>query len=159
MASLRRSSTTPIIALLLVLSGCSTVLAPVRKASHLSGQITLDVTIDPAANNNAALAVDLVTVSDKKVLTEVSAFPSAVWFAKRKDYVRLHSKQMHVYSWEWVPGQQVVSMKIPQTALADGILLFANYAVPGSHSVVLPKSGVVRIDLGPEDLQLLSPAK
>jgi type VI secretion system protein len=159
MARLRLYSTATILALLLVVSGCSSVTSPLRKASHLSGQITLDVTIAPAANNDAPIAVDMVAISDKKILTEVSTFPAAAWFAKRKDYVRLHSKEVRVYSWEWVPGQQVVSIKIPETALADGVILFANYASPGAHSVMLPKSGIVRIDLGPEDLQLLPASK
>jgi type VI secretion system protein len=136
--------------------GCSAVTQPLRKASHLSGQIILDASIAPDANQNMPVAVDIVTIDDKKTLAEVSAFTAQTWFDKRTAYLRMHPTALHVSSWEWIPGQQLASIKIPQTAVADGILLFANYSTAGDHNAVLPRSGTVRIEFGPKDFKILS---
>lgn len=138
-----------------LLCGCSSILKPVRKVSHLSGEVSIDVTIDADANQNTPVAVDILAVTDAKTLKDISAMSAQAWFQKRANYVRLHPSQLHVYSWEWVPGQEVAPLKIPQAALASGIILFAAYASPGEHSSVLPKSGVVRIELGPKDFKIL----
>jgi len=138
------------------LFGCSALIAPIRKAPGLSGQISLAVTIDPGANNDSPLAVDVLAIDDKKMLVELSAFTAHDWFLKRKDYLRLHPSAIKTYSWEWAPGEQIVSIKIPQTTRADGVLLFANYSGKGTHSTVLPKSGTVRIECGADDFKVLS---
>ena len=132
--------------------GCSSI----RKVSHLSGKITLDAMVAPDANQNMPVAVDIVMVDDKKTLAEVSAFTAQAWFDKRTTYLRMHPTTLHVSSWEWIPGQQLASIKIPQTAVADGILLFANYSTAGDHNAVLPRSGTVRIEFGPKDFKILS---
>jgi type VI secretion system protein len=138
-----------------LLGGCSSILKPVRKVSHLSGEVSVDVSVDPDANQNMPVAVDILTVDDARTLKEISAMSAQAWFQKRANYVRLHPSELHVYSWEWVPGQEVAPLRIPQAALASGIILFAAYASPGEHSSALPKSGVVRIQLGAKDFKIL----
>ncbi|WP_433964481.1 hypothetical protein [Tunturiibacter gelidiferens] len=129
---------------------------PLRKVSHVSGQMTLDAMVAPDANQNMPVAVDVVMIDNKKTLAELSTFTAHAWFDKRTDYLRMHPNALHVSSWEWIPGQQLASIKISQTAAANGILLFANYSTAGDHNAVLPRSGTVHIEFGPKDFKILS---
>jgi type VI secretion system protein len=129
---------------------------PLKKVSHDGGQMTLDARVAPDANQNMPVAVDVVTIDNKKTLAELSTFTAQSWFDKRTDYLRMHPKTLHVSSWEWVPGQQLASIRISQTAAADGILLFANYSTAGDHNAILPRSGIVHIEFGPKDFKILS---
>ena len=128
---------------------------PVRSASHTTGGINLNVTLDAEVNNNSPVAVDVVLVSDKTMLKELSALTAKAWFEKRKTLLRMHPSEIHVSSWEWIPGQEVDSLKIPHTGIADGVLLFANYAAAGDHSTVLPRNGTIDIAFGPKDFKIL----
>lgn len=139
----------------LVLLGCSAVMKPVRSASHTTGGINLNVTLDPEVNDNSPVAVDVVLVSDKGILKELSALTAQAWFEKRKTLLRMHPSEIHVSSWEWVPGQEVATLKIPRTGIADGVLLFANYTSTGDHSSVLPRNGTIDIAFGPKDFEIL----
>jgi type VI secretion system protein len=127
-----------------------------RKVSHVGGQMTLDASVAPDANQNMPVAVDVVAIDNKKTFAELSTFTAQAWFDKRTDYLRRHPKTLHVFSWEWIPGQQLASMKISQTAAANGILLFANYSTAGDHNAVLPRNGTVHIEFGPKDFKILS---
>ena len=141
------------------LTGCASIIRPVRKTAHLSGQLTLYVTVNPDANNDAPIAVDVVAVDDPKLLAEVSALTADVWFSKRRDIDKLHPGVLHVHSWEWVPGEQVPTAIVPATAVAAGVLLFAHYSTPGSHAAALPQSGEVRISFVAADFALIPPPK
>jgi type VI secretion system protein len=138
-----------------VLTGCSAVMKPVRNASHTTGGINLNVTLDPEVNDNSPVAVDVVLVSDKSVLKELSALTAQAWFGKRTTLLRMHASEIHVTSWEWVPGQEVATLKIPHTGIADGVLLFANYTSTGDHSSTLPRNGTIGIAFGPKDFKIL----
>ncbi len=138
-----------------VLSGCSAVMKPVRSASHTTGGINLNVTLDPEVNDNSPVAVDVVLVSDKSVLKELSALTAQAWFGKRTTLLRMHPSEIHVSSWEWVPGQEVATLKIPRTGIADGVLLFASYTSTGDHSSALPRNGTIDIAFGPKDFKIL----
>src|ERR1700737_936387 len=101
-----------------MLNGCSAVMKPVRSASHTTGEIRLNITIDPAVNDNSPIAVDVVLVSDKSTLKELSALTAQAWFEKRKTLLRMHPSEIHISSWEWIPGQEVATLKIPHTGIA-----------------------------------------
>lgn len=121
----------------------------------MTGDINLNVTVDPEVNDNSPVAVDVVLVSDKTTLKELSALTAQAWFEKRKTLVRMHPSEIHVTSWEWVPGQEIASLKVPGTGIADGVLLFANYTSTGDHSSVLPRNGTIDIAFGPKDFKIL----
>ena len=138
-----------------VLSGCSAVMKPVRSVSHTTGEISLNITIDPEVNDNSPIAVDVVVVSDKSTLKELSALTAQAWFEKRKTLLRMQPSDIHLSSWEWVPGQEVATLKIPHTGISDGVLLFANYASTGDHSSILPRNGTIDIAFGAKDFKIL----
>ncbi len=131
-------------------AGCSLL----RTATGTRGHLTVAPQIEPLANNNTPIAVDIVTVDDKKTLAEVSKFNAQMWFAQKQDYRRMHPDLLQVVSREWVPGEPALPLRIAGSKAAAGILLFANYATPGVHAAVLPTSGTVRIDFGLTDFAL-----
>src|SRR5688572_32414526 len=110
--SLRRSlllSAGGIVALLF-LTACPKVKVP-KKIPGTSGESKLDVKVhvSPAANNNNPVAVDLVLVSDKKLLKQLMALSAREWFEKRHQFALDYPKETGLSAgrWEWVPGQQV----------------------------------------------------
>ena len=135
---------------LCLLAGCSLL----RTATGTRGHLTVASQIEPLANNNSPIAVDIVTVEDKKTLAEVSKFTAQMWFAQKNDYRRMHPDVLQVVSREWVPGDPALPLRIAGSKAAAGIVLFANYATPGAHAAVLPSSGTVRIDFGLTDFTL-----
>src|SRR5262245_36500776 len=102
------------VAFLLSLTACPDVKVPKAVRSTVpgaSGESKLDVKvhISPVANRNNPVAVDLVLVSDKKLLKELMKMSAKDWFAQKHqvqlDYPK--EKDLAAGSWEWVPGQTV----------------------------------------------------
>jgi type VI secretion system protein len=139
----------------ILLSGCSAVMKPVRNVSHLKGETVLNVTIDPAVNGDAPIAVDVVVVHGSNTLKEVSKLTAQAWFQQRTTLLRMHPSDLHLNSWEWIPGQQVAPVRVPDTGVADGVVMFANYSTPGGNNALLPESGTATIQFGPDDFKLL----
>jgi type VI secretion system protein len=138
-----------------LLIGCSAVLKPARSVSHLTGETTVAPAIAQDANGNSPIAVDFVTVHGAALLKELSKLNAQAWYRQKTTLLRLHPADLTAYSWEWVPGEQVAAVKIPGTAVADGVLLFARYSSPGDHSALLPHCKTVAIEFGADDFKLL----
>jgi type VI secretion system protein len=137
--------------------GCSAVLKPARSVSHLTGETIIAPAISQDANRNSPIAVDFVTVHGTALLKEVSKLNAQAWYQQKTTLLRLHPADLTTFSWEWVPGEQVAAVKIPGTAVADGVLLFARYNTPGDHSALLPRRKTVAIEFGAVDFKLLPP--
>ena len=129
---------------------------PVRTASHTTGDIHLNVTVEPEVNDNSPIAVDVVVVGDKDTLKQLSALTAQTWFQKRDTFRRMHPSKIQISSWEWVPGQEIARLMIPNTGVADGVLLFANYTSSGDHSSVLPRNGTIDLAFGAKDFKILT---
>ena len=136
--------------------GCSAGCKSARNVAHLKGEIYLAPTLSADTNQNAPIAVDVVTVHGAALLKQVSALTAQVWFEQKVQLLRLHPDDLQDFSWEWTPGEPVAAVKVPATGVADGVLLFANYLTPGPHSAVLPRSGTVPVTFGPNDFQVPS---
>jgi type VI secretion system protein len=131
-----------------------------------SGASKLDVKVhvSPKANNNNPVAVDLVLVSDKKLLQELLKMSASEWFEKRHqvklDYPR--ETDLEAGRWEWVPGQEVKLDRVPVKLEIVGGVVFANYFNAGPHRAQIdPRKGIL-ITLGDEELcvqSLKEPAK
>jgi type VI secretion system protein len=141
-----------------VLTGCGGALRSVRSVLHMRGSLTLWVQVAPLANHNSPIAVDVVMVQDGKLLKQLLGMSAQDWFAKRTDLERTAPGKLHVASWEWVPGQKVGSVVVRGTAVADGVVLFANYATKGDHRALLPRGGKLVIQFAAKDFEL-GPAK
>jgi type VI secretion system protein len=130
-------------ALLLALGGCSTISDLSKSAMSAVGlgpkPVVPDwksVTITAAddANNNSAVAIDLVFVRDQALLDTLATTPAAKWFSTRNDILRSFPDNIAVMSYELVPRQ---SVRIPEALFekqkAWGVLAFAGYPPPGDH--------------------------
>lgn len=123
-----------------------------------SGESKLQVSvhISPTANNGNPVALDLVMVSDKKLLEDLQKMTAEEWF-KNKDQIKLDfpkKGQVEVKNWEWVPGQlvQIPEMTVPPEV--RGGVVFANYFKPGAHRAVVNPRKDFTIKLGQEKLEI-----
>ena len=86
------------------------------------------------ANDNSALAVDVVLVKDKVVLESLLAMPASAYFASRASLQRTYPEGLTVLPVEITPGQKI---DIDRARFSAGrywaALAFANYATPGDH--------------------------
>jgi len=143
--------------LLLLLTGCPKTPKAVRSViPGASGNTELDVKvhISNLANDNNPVAVDLVLVSDKKLLKELKQMSAREWFEKRHQVQLDYPKETDLDAgrWEWVPGQQVRVDLVPVKVDVVGGLVFANYFNAGPHRASIdPRKGIL-ITLGDDDL-------
>ena len=119
-------------------------------------KFSMQVNVADGANQNFPIAMDLVTISDKKVIAEVGKLTSKDWFERRSQVLRDTQGKVAVASWEWVPGQHAgpISVAIaPKTRVA---YIFANYINGGGHRALIDVKTPVVINLGPEDFSFQS---
>ena len=112
------------------------------------------------ANDNTALAVDVVLVKDKTVLDALMAMPAAKYFSTTASMQRTYPEGMHVVSLEIVPGQLLhVAPSQYKNEKAWGALAFANYATPGDHRerLMLDRAGYV-LQFGAQGFSATAPA-
>lgn len=118
--------------LLLSLSACG---VGVRTRALLGGKLRLTVEIAEDANRNSPIAVDLVMIHDEKLFERLMGLTAAEWFDKRDQIQRdaIVGEDFEIWSWEWVPGQEVPSQSLPIRARTEGAVIFAHYDTPGPH--------------------------
>lgn len=118
-----------------------------------SSQRSLDVdhvVVDAMAdaNGNAALAVDVVMVTDPAVVETVGKLGAEEWFRRKAQIERDFPDGLTVLSWEMVPGQ--VAKADPGQTVTEAYV-FASYATPGEHRV--------RLALGQEKIRIVLQAR
>lgn len=136
------------------LLGCGGALRSARRTVGLGSDLVMDISVDSNANQNSAIAVDVVNIENKKVVDSILAMSSSDWFKKKLDLQRTYPKDLSVNSWEWVPGQAVMPVKIRNSRSAKALVLFASYATPGAHRAVLPGHGTVSMNFLEKDFAL-----
>jgi type VI secretion system protein len=136
------------------LLGCGGALRSAKKTVGLGSDLVVHVTVDSSANQNSAVALDVVNIENKKVADSILTMSSSDWFKKKLDLQRTYPKDLVVSSWEWVPGQVVGSVKIRNSRSAKAVVLFASYLTPGEHRAVLPGHGTVSVNLLEKDFAL-----
>lgn len=117
----------------LMLGGCS-LFGP---SILFGGKATLEVGRVPAqANGDYPIAVDLVTVYDAKLEERLATVAASVWFASERESIgrAFPNKAFRVWSWEWVPGQEVApAPRFSYRRGARTTFVFASYDTPGDH--------------------------
>lgn len=103
------------------------------------------MSVDPKANQNSAVAVDLLLVRDKNLAGELMKTTAADWFA-RKAQIKLdhpNPDDLAVHEWEWVPGQLVEPSQLPLKPKPRAAFVFAKYAGEAPNRVrVDPSKGI-----------------
>lgn len=108
--------------------------------------------VSPTANDTAPVAVDVVTVRDKKLVETLGTMNAIDWFAHREQIQRDNPTTVQVFSWELVPGQ-VLSQKLPKMERAWAVLVFADYASPGAHRLRATEADVLTLLVGDKDVE------
>jgi hypothetical protein len=101
------------------------------------GEIPFTVTVAPDANENSAVAVDVVVVYDPIALDQLMKLPARKWFADKKQFENDHRGQIDVQSWEWAPSQSVGEQSVAYHSGARKIVVFADYLREGDHRAAL----------------------
>ena len=119
--------------------------------SFFGGDLKLQVDVAPEANQNSAVAVELLVVSNEEVLGDVMKLSAHDWFLKREEFKRDHPKGYLSWSWEWVPGQGVPPQKLSFGTGARAGLLFADYLSAGNHRLRFDPHQGLRLRLGEKE--------
>jgi type VI secretion system protein len=124
-----------------------------NRPSFFGSDITLQAEIDPGANQNNPVKVELVIVYDKKLLEEFLKLSAHDWFKKREQYKKDHPEDKDFISWywEWVPGEEIEPQPISIGTGARAGLVFADYMTNQDHRARFDQTGDVRLHLKEED--------
>ena len=123
---------------------------------------TIDLQVGPHANDDNAVAVDLVLVFDPGLVAPVAELTAATWFTTR-DQVRLANPTgLEVQSFELIPGQPDTHVEIDDVGErgsdAVAAFLFAGYGTPGPHRARIDGMPAVLLRLGGKDFAVSAPS-
>lgn len=140
-----------LIPLLLLASSCG---LPNRVRSMFGGQLPIQVSIAPDANENSPLAVELIVVYNDKLIDKLMEKRARDWFAGREQFLRDYADDVKSRKWEWIPGQKVEPIDLAYGIGAKRVVLFADYVTPGDHRATIDPQQPFRLILGQSDLEL-----
>jgi type VI secretion system protein len=136
------------LALLALPAGCSMFGGAPKPVQPVWQQLAFAAAAD--ANDNSALAVDVVLVKDKAMLDTLAAMPAARYFAAKADLQRTYPDALKAIGVEITPGQLIrIERGRFGAERAWAALAFANYAAPGEHRLRVPldsRACVLRLD-------------
>ena len=146
------------IGLALILAACGITQAPkavmLRTRALVGGRVEVRVLVAPDANQNSPVAVDLIYLYNEDLLERLVQLTAKQWFDQREQVKRdfLPGEGADIWSWEWVPGQQIPIQQLPIKTSAVAGLIFANYHAPGNHRFRIDPFEDLVIQLGEQDL-------
>lgn len=117
---------------------------------------SLVITANNDANQNSPVAVDVVYVKDKTMVTALLATSSSKWFATRSDLIRSFGESVEVSSFELMPSQSIrLDTQSLSSNLALAAFVFADYPTQGEHRerLQMAASGYV-VQLGVKGFQV-----
>lgn len=140
-----------LVPLLLLASSCG---LPNRVRSMFGGQLPIQVTISPDANEDSPLAVELIVVYENKIVDKLLEKKARDWFAGREQFLRDYDDEVDSWKWEWIPGQEVQPIELTYGVGAKRVILFADYLTPGEHRANIDPQRPFRLILGQSELEL-----
>lgn len=140
-----------LLALVCLASACS---LPGKVRSAFGGELPIQISVAPHANENTPIAVDLLVVYNQKLLDELLKLPATDWFAKREQFQKDHPDDLLVEKWEWIPGQEVPTQSVSYRPGAKKVVLFADYVTEGEHRATVDPQKPFRLVLGDRDFQV-----
>jgi type VI secretion system protein len=125
-----------------------------NRRSLFGGDITVATKIDPRANQDNPIAVELVIVYDKKLLEQLLALPAREWFKRREQIRRDYPDDEGFVSWkwEWVPGQEVPPQELSFGVGVRGGIVYADYLTEGDHRARIDPHQSFTLILGEKEL-------
>jgi len=137
-----------VLTLMLLLSTALSCSVASSTRAMFGGRLPFHVTVAPDANENSAVAVDLVVVYDAKLVDQLLKKRAVDWFKEKQQFRFDHPKQVDVHGWQWVPGQCVGDLSVNYESGARKILLFADYVTEGEHRRALDPQQRFQLILG-----------
>ncbi len=141
-----------------MLGGCTLVRSLSQMLPNIRQIVTpesLTIMADADANQGYPVAIDLITVADKDAFATLSKLRAAEWFAGKRDYQRQYQNNLHVHSWEIVPGLSIAKKDLTRVdGVVAGALLFADYIGDRISRVNVTGFPEVRLELRQEDFSL-----
>lgn len=131
-----------------LLAGCAT---PSWLCALPAGPNQVTLVAAPDANDDSAVAVDLVFLSDKLAAQQVAGLSAAEYFARRLQLERDFAAGMTVRTWEIAPGQIVRNAPTGAGCNRVQTLLFARYPTPGEHRQTLAGTSAITVTLKAQD--------
>jgi type VI secretion system protein len=141
-----------------VLTSCSSVKSALFFWRSSNNFEDLKIVVGLEANQNSAIALDLVFAYDNTLIGQLEKINARTWF-KDKDNYRLNFPMgFDVVSWGLVPGQVAPRKPYPShRKAATGIFIFANYSTPkGVHRARVDQLKYFEINLGKLDFTIKS---
>lgn len=140
----------------LLLSGCSSMSSMTSMMFPPGVKLDWDsvsLYIDPAANRDFPLAVDVVLVSDEALARKLTAMKSQEWFASRDSLRKSHPAELEFNSVELAPGDAMTLPGKPYSGKrVFAALAFADYLSTGDHRARLETlKGRISIEFGATD--------
>lgn len=141
------------------LSGCGSFISVGDWFSNFQSNKKLQnisIFSDADANEGYPVAVDVVFVSDQKVLDFLSGLRSAEWFLNKSDYMRNNPKLLTIFAWEIVPGQKFYNVDVSTPSLsAIGVFIFANFDGSKNYRMLIQGEKTVSIRLRRDDYEII----
>ncbi len=138
---------------LLPLAGCSSMKEMVFPPGVKLDWDSVSLYIDPAANRDFPVAVDVVLVSDEALARKLAVMKSQEWFGSRDGLRKAHPGELEVDSVELAPGD---ALTLPGKRYSGkrvfAALAFADYLTSGEHRVRLDSlKGRISMEFGATD--------
>ncbi len=111
--------------------------------------------IQSNANNNSAVALDLVILYDKTLINKFLGMSASSYFGKKKQLTLDYPVQMQVKNWEIVPGQKVTPYKVTfEYPLPQAAFFYAKLSSSGEHRQRVGDQKGLQIVLGKSNMSL-----
>ena len=118
--------------------GCGLPKRELAARTKLGEKMSLQVNSSNVANHNSPVALDVVMVSDKKLLDVLGTLNASDWFQKRSQIQLDHPGKIKILtSLELVPGQSFGPVKLSPGPKFVGGFIFLNYFSPGAHRALI----------------------
>lgn len=138
---------------LLPLGGCSSMKDMVFPPGVKLDWESVSLYIDPAANRDFPVAVDVVLVNDEALARKLAVMKSQEWFGSRDGLRKAHPGELEIDSVELAPGD---ALTLPGKRFSGkrvfAALAFADYLSSGEHRVRLDSlKGRISMEFGATD--------
>ncbi len=116
--------------------------------------ITLQALDD--ANENTAIALDVVYTLSKELAQKLSTMTAKEYFKMRQQLMRDYVNLVMIHSWELPPGHTVKEEAVDLHPKTKAAFLFADYEVPGTHRARLPVFEDLYVNLNRTDFKVMT---
>jgi type VI secretion system protein len=142
-------------------SACSTIKDAINPPGIKLDWDSVSLYIDPAANRNFPVAVDVVLVFEEDLAKKIATLKAGEWFAARSNLQKANPGEIEFVSVELAPGE---TLSLPGKRFSGKrvfvALAFADYFSAGEHKVRLDSlKGRLSLEFGATDFSALASEK